>query len=120
VDAQSRLRFYCQRLDEFHARLLRLFPTGLNVYVSRVSELETAVERSFRHYLQGARQRLDKRSAQLDAYSPLAVLQRGYAIVTKADHVVVRGPDQVSPGEILGVRVARGEFKARKEPTDGI
>ncbi len=120
VDAQSRSRFYCQRLDELHARLLRLLPAGLRPYIARVSELETAVDRSFRHYLQSSRQRLDKRSAQLEAYSPLAVLQRGYAIVTKADQQVVRDPSQVTPEEIVNIRVAMGQFKARKEPKDGI
>ncbi len=120
ADAQSRLRFYSQRLDELHARLLRLFPAGLRPYVTQVAELEAAVERSFHYCLQIKRQRLEKRAAQLDAYSPLAVLQRGYAIVTDAGNVVVRDPEQVSPEAVLNIRVAKGDFKARKEPKHGI
>jgi exodeoxyribonuclease VII large subunit len=43
------------------------------------------------------------------AMSPLAVLDRGYAIVKRGDDVI-RDPAQVTAGEQLRVRVARGEI----------
>jgi exodeoxyribonuclease VII large subunit len=40
-------------------------------------------------------------------------LDRGYAVVQKADGAVVRSPADVSAGEALRVRLARGEIAAR-------
>ncbi len=44
------------------------------------------------------------------ALSPAATLERGYAVVQRADRSVVRSPDEVATGERLRVRVARGEL----------
>jgi exodeoxyribonuclease VII large subunit len=48
---------------------------------------------------------------RLLALSPSATLERGYAIVRK-DEAVVRDPAQVSAGDTVAVRVARGRFEA--------
>ncbi|WP_460458699.1 exodeoxyribonuclease VII large subunit [Angustibacter peucedani] len=50
--------------------------------------------------------------AQVRALSPLATLERGYAVVQRADGAVVRDPADVATGERLRVRVARGELTA--------
>jgi exodeoxyribonuclease VII large subunit len=63
------------------------------------------------HLLQLHRERLMGASARLDALSPLAVLQRGYAIVRR-DGQIVRSIAQVASGEHISVRVADGEFDA--------
>jgi exodeoxyribonuclease VII large subunit len=66
-----------------------------------------------------ARQQLSRRRkvfggavAQLDALSPLAVLGRGYAIATR-DGIAVLSSQELSPGDIVKVRVAHGGFRAR-------
>lgn len=46
---------------------------------------------------------------RLDAMSPLKVLARGYAIVTRSGHAI-RAAGEVAPGESLDVRVADGAF----------
>ena len=48
------------------------------------------------------------------ALSPAATLERGYAVVQRlaadgATPVVVRGPDEVVPGDALRLRLARGD-----------
>jgi exodeoxyribonuclease VII large subunit len=55
--------------------------------------------------------RLDTARARLGALSPLAVLERGYAIVHRGDDVV-RSAAQVTAGDSLDVRVAEGGFGA--------
>jgi len=50
-------------------------------------------------------------AAQLDALSPLAVLGRGYAIATRAG-VPVLASSELSPGDVVDVRVAHGSFRA--------
>ena len=51
--------------------------------------------------------------AQVRALSPAATLDRGYAVVQRSDGAVVRSPADVSAGETLRVRLARGEIAAR-------
>jgi exonuclease VII large subunit len=46
-------------------------------------------------------------------------LDRGYSIVALASGAIVRDPQEVSTGEKIQVRVAKGEFSARKEEDDG-
>jgi exodeoxyribonuclease VII large subunit len=58
------------------------------------------------------RAQLAEVAAALGVLGPQATLERGYAIVRKADDSIVRDPAEVSPGSRLRVRVARGEFPA--------
>jgi exodeoxyribonuclease VII large subunit len=47
------------------------------------------------------------------ALTPAATLDRGYAVVQKADGALVRDPSEVADGERLGVRVAGGRLTVR-------
>jgi exodeoxyribonuclease VII large subunit len=51
--------------------------------------------------------------------SPQHVVERGFAVVRRADGTVVRGPDQVAPGDIVEVTLARGVIAARVEAAAG-
>lgn len=51
-------------------------------------------------------------AARVRALSPAATLGRGYAVVQRADGLVVRDPAEVGDGDRLDVRVARGRFAA--------
>jgi exodeoxyribonuclease VII large subunit len=55
---------------------------------------------------------LDRSAARLRALSPLATLERGYAIVRR-EGSVVRAADSLAPGDEVDVRVAEGSFGAR-------
>jgi exodeoxyribonuclease VII large subunit len=55
--------------------------------------------------------RLDNARVRLGALSPIATLDRGYAIVRHGDDVV-RSTDQVASGDEVSVRVADGTFGA--------
>jgi exodeoxyribonuclease VII large subunit len=61
--------------------------------------------------LERKRARLDTVQARLGALSPLATLDRGYAIVRHGGDVV-RSPNQVTTGDEVSVRVADGTFGA--------
>ena len=51
--------------------------------------------------------------AQVRALSPLATLERGYAVVQHADGQIVMDRGDVEPNELLRVRVVRGDFGVR-------
>ena len=54
-------------------------------------------------------------AAQLDALSPLRVLERGYAVPTGADGHVLKQRAEFRPGEPFSLRVADGRVDARVE-----
>jgi exodeoxyribonuclease VII large subunit len=99
-------------LEERRGRLERASP------ISRVrSERQRLDEISFRlgaammHSLQLQRARIEGVRTRLAALSPLAILERGYALVShKADGRLVTRVGQVSPGDALDVRVSDGSF----------
>jgi len=100
---------------------------------SRAAELESRLEQAARRRIQGgARQAADQEreilragratversrmvhlelAARLEALSPLAVLARGYAVVSGPSGVVT-ATDQVSQGDKLEIRLARGRLEA--------
>ena len=59
--------------------------------------------------LEARRAELGRAGAQLAALSPLAVLDRGYAMVRHGD-VIIREASQVVPGDRLHVRLASGSL----------
>jgi exodeoxyribonuclease VII large subunit len=79
----------------------------------RLSALSARLAAVMNGGLMRRRQRLANLGGRLDALSPLAVLQRGYAIVTReSDAAVVRSAGEVSNGDAIGVRLRRGALRA--------
>jgi exodeoxyribonuclease VII large subunit len=68
---------------------------------------------ALKHALALKRERVNSRVAQLNAYNPLNVLARGYAVVRKTSSgEVVRSVTQVTADERLTIRVSDGEFES--------
>jgi exodeoxyribonuclease VII large subunit len=81
-----------------------------------VDELLRRAGAQLAHQAALRRARLDGARAQLDALSPLATLERGYAIVRRAsDGQVVTAPRQAALGEQLEVTVKDGSFGVKRE-----
>ena len=76
----------------------------------RLDDLSFRLISHTRKHLTGYRSELKHLGGLLNSLGPQAVLDRGYAAVSKADGVLVRDPRQVSTGEKLKVRVADGSF----------
>lgn len=70
----------------------------------------TRMERSVERTLGRAAARAEGLDARLRSLSPLAVLDRGYALVRDANGSVIRSTSQLSPGDHLRTRVSDGEF----------
>jgi exodeoxyribonuclease VII large subunit len=77
----------------------------------------TRIDRSLDRTLQRARVRLGALDAQLNSLSPLAVLDRGYALVLSADGALIRSTAQIASGDQLTTRLADGNFLSRVETT---
>jgi exodeoxyribonuclease VII large subunit len=74
----------------------------------RRSDLAARAERVLRL----KRERLDRVRLQLEERSPMRVLERGYAIATDAAGNVLRSAGQVSVGDAVSVKLARGRLTA--------
>jgi exodeoxyribonuclease VII large subunit len=83
---------------------------------ARRQELDALMDRATRRVAAGvhrAGDQIDHLRSQVRALSPLATLERGYAVVQHSDGRIVMDPADVQDDERLRVRVARGEFQVR-------
>ncbi len=114
-------------LDEQWDLVIGLHTRGRAALVRRLDveqqRLETALARmrtSIRHRLDVERHAIQHLVAQVRALSPLATLERGYAVLQSVDSgLLIRDAEQVSQGEQLRVRVARGHFTVARIPDPG-
>ena len=94
--------------------LRRLSPQArIDARRQQVDDLSQRAGRCLEHALTLNRSQLAGLQARLEALSPAAVLERGYAIVRQQDTgVIVRQVEQAGPGDRLTIRVQDGEFGA--------
>jgi len=138
VSPTARLAQQSQRLDELEQRLSRSMGRVLAERRSALSERRSAlwqaspiaqVQGAAARYkllfarlraaalesLRRSRERLAPLERTLNAVSPLATLQRGYAIVVAADGSILRDEADAAPGSIIEARLARGSVRAKVE-----
>jgi exodeoxyribonuclease VII large subunit len=65
------------------------------------------------HHLERARLTLQQSARALHAVSPLATLERGYAIVFDSEGRVLRAARDAPPGTSLRARLAEGELSLK-------
>jgi exodeoxyribonuclease VII large subunit len=94
--------------------LLRASP-ALRVAASRLrlDAAKRGLARGARFSLQARRQQFELAARALHTVSPLATLDRGYAIVTDADGKVLQDATPVQPGDRITARLARGRLAAQ-------
>ena len=91
----------------------------LSVRSDEVDELRARARRTLRHRLDRAADDIGHQRARAQALSPLATLQRGYAVLQDADGHVLTSVTQATAGAAVSVRVADGRVHAttdRVEP----
>ena len=102
-----------RRLEVAAARILHYdFRQSLVMNRTRLEASRDALEHAIRFLTAGSRARLDQLSAQLDALSPVKILERGYALVFDSGGALLKDAAQVKPGETITARVARGSLRA--------
>jgi exodeoxyribonuclease VII large subunit len=72
----------------------------------------------FRAQLAGRRATVERLTAQVEALSPVKILERGYALVFDANGTLIKDAAQVSAGTQVTARIARGSFTAEVKETD--
>jgi len=103
-----------ERFEALMQRLQRAHPgSRLQQQAQRLDELDLRMRRAWENGFVRAGQRLQLAQRGLDAISPLATLERGYAIVTRADGTVLQDAAEVRAGDEIEARLRRGSLKAR-------
>jgi exodeoxyribonuclease VII large subunit len=99
---EERLRYYDvrPRLERAKNRL-----DALGARATRAVELRLGV----------LRRRCEMDGARIEQLSPLRVLDRGYAIVSKKNGGILKDPAVIAPGTALDIRLARGRMEAESK-----
>ena len=98
-------------LESIRARPVLADPgSGLAERSAEVSELRARSRRCLSHQIDRAHDDLTHQLARVRGMSPLATLERGYAVVQDDDGHVVTSIDQVQPDQQLQVRVRDGRI----------
>jgi exodeoxyribonuclease VII large subunit len=115
---KSQLRQRQSQVAELAAAVLRHDPRqGLAQARERLAACRTRLDRTLERMIHASSSRLSALDAQLNSLSPLAVLERGYALVLDAHGAVVRLTAQVAPGDKVFTRLSDGAFISRVEST---
>ena len=114
-DLESAIKHKLERLRERVENLARhpFLQSPYRLYeerMRRVDELYARLPEAMRRRLLHADKDLALQAHKLDAFSPLKVLGRGYAIALKKDGKAVRKPSDVKAGEPLVVRLSQGQI----------
>ena len=120
---QSLLRALRRRLQDHRERLRWL--TGRAALVSpsnRLAQQSVRLDNLNHHLIRAMRQAIGSRREQLlplvrtlNAVSPLATLERGYAIVSIDGGAILRNAAEAKPGTLIDARLAHGRLRARVE-----
>ncbi|MGN6392272.1 MAG: exodeoxyribonuclease VII large subunit [Gemmatimonadales bacterium] len=102
-------------LDDLAARLAGGLGSRARLGLERVERAGDRLAAGTEMVLERHRQRVARLSAQLDALSPLRVLERGYAVPTTPDGRVLKRAAEFEPGAAFDLRVADGSVGARVE-----
>ena len=117
----ARLAQHAQRLDELEVRLrqalasrIRATSAELAALVARSGSATERLLRAWGQKLESTRARVELAARALHAVSPLATLQRGFAILARAeDGAIIRHSAQPGIGEPIEARLADGVITAR-------
>ncbi|HEV2446084.1 MAG TPA: exodeoxyribonuclease VII large subunit [Candidatus Sulfopaludibacter sp.] len=114
----QRIRSRQRRVAELAAAVLRHDPRRQLAHArGRFEACRTRLDRTLERTIDVARARLGALQAQLNSLSPLAVLDRGYALVLDANGTLVRSRRQIAPGDDVTTRLSDGSFTSRVTET---
>jgi exodeoxyribonuclease VII large subunit len=104
-----------ERIGLLLDRATRAVQARIETDAGRLVRLNDRLPLLLQGRLARARTDVGRAAATLDALSPFATLERGYAIVRAADGSIVRNAADTSAGEALDVRLSEGALDVRVE-----
>ena len=109
-----------RRWESFAAAVRHYDARRVLAAMRRELEVESAaLVGGMRNLLLQHKVRADRMATALEALSPLAILERGYALVFDGAGQLVKEASQVKAGDEISARVARGEIRAVVNEAEG-
>jgi exodeoxyribonuclease VII large subunit len=114
---KSKLQQCENKLQAQTAKLWRFNPAEkIKIYHCQQQNLSSRLTLAIQHNLAQRQQQLLSSRQTLHAVSPLATLDRGYAIVTRQDNSeIINSTAQLTTGEMVQTRLANGQFTSKIE-----
>lgn len=111
---KTRLTSLRQDLLLAENRLQRHSPAQrVRTYLQFQDETRERFERAMSHYLTQHQLKLQNQTARLESISPMAVLRRGFAIVSDAQtHKLISRLDQTHPDQTIQIQLSDGKIGA--------
>ncbi|MBA3317180.1 MAG: exodeoxyribonuclease VII large subunit [Gemmatimonadales bacterium] len=104
-----------RQLDDLAARLAGGLAGRTRLAAERLARTADRLHGAVEVVLERERNRTGRLAAQLDALSPLRILDRGYAVPVGPDGRVLKRRGEFAPGAPFRLRVADGDVAARVE-----
>lgn len=112
ADPRVRLTAIRERLHAAEQESARLIRARLSRAALRLQSASGASDHRLRARLAAAGLRYQPLAARLDALSPVAVLERGYSILTGPDGRAIKASSEAPAGTEVQARLARGRLRA--------
>ena len=109
----ARVEYEGNFIAQLRSRPVMKDPGAFLIILSEeLSDLRQRSLRSFAATIDAERKELKAITAHLRSLSPQSTLDRGYSVVRDSKGEVVRDPKQLKSGDILAIKVAKGETSA--------
>jgi len=107
-------------VGQLQSTLVHISPKyRINTCRQQLDEVNLRMKHALQLILENRRYRLENLGHSLKSLNPQAVLDRGYAVVTRSkDGGIVKQSGQVQQDEDIHIQVSRGSFDARVTGTD--
>ena len=113
---QQQLRARQNRIAALVTGVVRYDPRQKLAHArEHLADLRARLNRSLERLVESSSARLGSFDARLHSLSPLAVLDRGYALVLSPQGALIRSTTQIGSGDQLTTRLADGSFSSRVE-----
>ncbi|HVO00179.1 MAG TPA: exodeoxyribonuclease VII large subunit [Steroidobacteraceae bacterium] len=110
----TRLAQHAQRLDELEQRLQQALRTRLQLAAAPLAPLRSRLDAAWARIAAAAQARLDLATRALNAISPLATMERGFAIVLRGDRgTLVRRLADAPVGSTIEAHLVDGVLVAQ-------
>jgi exodeoxyribonuclease VII large subunit len=109
----ARIDFESNLIAQLRSRPVMKDPGAfIAILHDELKDLRQRSTRSFTATVDAERKELKAITAHLRSLSPQSTLDRGYSVVRNAKGDVIRDPKQLSKGEVIAIKVAKGETSA--------
>ncbi len=112
---QNRALVLRERIPGFRQTMTHALRGGVQQRQQRVDHSALTLSHRLQSTVAERKQDLKRLKAQLQAYSPLGVLDRGYSLTEIVDGAVVRDAKTLKKGDLLKTRFAKGTVLSKVE-----